>query len=185
MTLESFEARHFQAKTAAMIDHANSIIAEYQARGFALTLRQLYYQFVARSLIDNKQSDHKRLGDVIKNGRRCGLIDWEAIEDRTRNLQRKSSREDPPDRRDMLGSTHAFDSRGRPLGVFKTKAAAASPMGRAGGPFDAHGARGGGKIGTFATSKKAAEAVRKQFRRYEAPRARTRAKAAKLAGRTP
>jgi hypothetical protein len=37
MTLESFDARHFQAKTAAMIDRANSIIAEYQARGFTLT----------------------------------------------------------------------------------------------------------------------------------------------------
>ena len=47
------------------------------------------------------------------------------------------------------------------------------------------GGRGGGKIGTFATSKEAAEAVRKQFRRYEAPRARARAKAAKLAGRSP
>jgi len=91
MTLESFEARHFQAKTAAMIDHANSIIAEYQARGFTLTLRQLYYQFVARSLIDNKQSEYKRLGDVIKNGRRSGLIDWEAIEDRTRNMREHPS----------------------------------------------------------------------------------------------
>ena len=87
MTLKSFEARHFQAKTTAMIDHANSIIAEYQARGFTLTLRQLFYQFVARSLIDNKPSEYKRLGDVIKNGRRCGLIDWEAIEDRTRNMR--------------------------------------------------------------------------------------------------
>ena len=48
----------------------------------------------------------------------------DAIEDRTRNLQRKSSWEDPPDRREMLGSTHAFDLRGRPLGVFETKAAA-------------------------------------------------------------
>jgi hypothetical protein len=95
LTLESFEARHFQAKTAAMIDHANSIIAEYQARGFTLTLRQLYYQFVARSLIDNKQSEYKRLGDVIKNGRRCGLIDWDAIEDRTRNMRRRPSWDSP------------------------------------------------------------------------------------------
>ncbi len=95
MTLESFEARHFQAKTAAMIDHANSIIAEYQARGFTLTLRQLYYQFVARSLIDNKQSEYKRLGDVIKNGRRAGLIDWEAIEDRTRNMRDHPSWDSP------------------------------------------------------------------------------------------
>jgi hypothetical protein len=95
MTLESFEARHFHAKTAAMIDHANSIIAEYQVRGFTLTLRQLFYQFVARSLIDNRQSEYKRLGDVIKNGRRCGLIDWDAIEDRTRNMRRRPSWDSP------------------------------------------------------------------------------------------
>ena len=121
MALKSFDARQFQAKTAAMINHANSIIAEYQARGFTPTLRQVFYQFVVRSPIDNEQSEYKRLGVVIKNGRRGGLIDWDAIEDRTRNLQRPSSWEDPPDRRDMLGSTHAFDSRARPLGVFETK----------------------------------------------------------------
>jgi hypothetical protein len=91
MSLESFEARRFQAKTATLIEHANAIIAEYQARGFTLTLRQLFYQFVARSLIDNKQSEYKRLGDVIKNGRRAGLIDWGAIEDRTRNMRESPS----------------------------------------------------------------------------------------------
>jgi hypothetical protein len=91
MSLESFEARRFQAKTATLIEHANAIIAEYQARGFTLTLRQLFYQFVARSLIDNKPSEYKRLGDVIKNGRRAGLIDWGAIEDRTRNMRESPS----------------------------------------------------------------------------------------------
>jgi hypothetical protein len=58
-------------------------------------LRQLFYQFVARSLIDNRQSEYKRLGDVIKNGRRCGLIDWDAIEDRTRNMRRRPSWDSP------------------------------------------------------------------------------------------
>jgi hypothetical protein len=53
-------------------------------RGFTLTLRQLFYQFVARSLIDDRQSEYKRLGHVINNGRRCRLIDWDAIEDRGR-----------------------------------------------------------------------------------------------------
>ena len=112
MALESFDARQFRKKTAAMIDHANSRIAEHEAREFTLTLRKLYYQFVARALIDNEQSEYKRLRDVIKNGRRCGLIGWDAIEDRTRNLRRAPLLEDPPDRRGILGSTHAFDSRG-------------------------------------------------------------------------
>jgi hypothetical protein len=80
-----------------MIEQANAIIAEYQARGFTLTLRQLYYQFVARSLIDNGQSEYKRLGVAVKNGRRAGLIDWAAIEDRTRNVQRLPAWEDPPE----------------------------------------------------------------------------------------
>ena len=95
MALESFETRRFQEKTSAIIDHANKIIAEYHLRGFVLTLRQLFYQFVSRALIPNTQQDYKRLGDVIKNGRRAGLIDWEAIEDRTRNVRRSPSWDSP------------------------------------------------------------------------------------------
>ena len=87
MALESFETRRFQEKTSAIIDHANRIIAEYQLLGFILTLRQLFYQFVSRALIPNTQKDYKRLGDVIKNARRAGLLDWESIEDRTRNMR--------------------------------------------------------------------------------------------------
>jgi hypothetical protein len=43
MSLETFEHPNFQPKTLALIDQANSIISEYQAQGFTLTLRQLYY----------------------------------------------------------------------------------------------------------------------------------------------
>jgi hypothetical protein len=52
-----------------------------------LTLRQLYYQFVSRDLIANNMREYKNLGDVINDARLAGLIDWEAIVDRTRNLQ--------------------------------------------------------------------------------------------------
>lgn len=71
----------------AIVDHANAIIAEYEAQGYKLTLRQLYYQFVARDLIPNKDSEYKRLGDIIADARYSGRISWEAIEDRTRNLR--------------------------------------------------------------------------------------------------
>jgi hypothetical protein len=33
-----------------------AIIADYMTRGFVLTLRQLYYQLVARMIIENQQS---------------------------------------------------------------------------------------------------------------------------------
>jgi hypothetical protein len=69
-----------------VIEQANVIIEEYRAQGFNLTLRQLYYQFVSRDLIKNNQREYKRLGDTINDGRLCGMVDWNAIVDRTRNL---------------------------------------------------------------------------------------------------
>ena len=78
--------KNFSPKVRAVIDQANEIIEEYQAKGFTLTLRQLYYQFVSRDLIRNKQSEYKRLLSIVSDARLAGLIDWEAIEDRTRNL---------------------------------------------------------------------------------------------------
>ena len=82
-----YVSKNFRASTVALIDQANSIIEEYQAEGYMLTLRQLYYQFVARDLITNTQESYNRIGAVVNNGRLAGLIDWEAIEDRTRNLE--------------------------------------------------------------------------------------------------
>jgi hypothetical protein len=79
--------REFRADTLLTIEHANKIIAEYGAKGYALTLRQLYYQFVARGLVENTPQSYDRLGSVINDGRLAGLISWAAIEDRTRALQ--------------------------------------------------------------------------------------------------
>lgn len=87
--------KRFNGSTMATIENANKIIAEYTSAGYDLTLRQLYYQFVSRDLIPNSQQEYKKLGDAINNGRLAGLISWEAIIDRTRNLQRLPSWETP------------------------------------------------------------------------------------------
>lgn len=71
----------------AMVRAANAICAEYQAQGLQLTLRQLYYQFVARDLLPNKQSEYKRLGDTLNDARMSGRMDWDFLVDRTRNLE--------------------------------------------------------------------------------------------------
>lgn len=81
-----YTEKNFGAAAMADIDQANAIIEEYRAEGFILTVRQLYYQFVARDLIPNTQRSYKRLGKLVSDGRLAGLIDWDAIEDRTRNL---------------------------------------------------------------------------------------------------
>ncbi len=77
----------FRSNSLTIIQTANQIIADYQAQGFDLTLRQLYYQMVARDLIPNKQSEYKRIGSIINDARLAGLIDWNAIVDRTRAVR--------------------------------------------------------------------------------------------------
>lgn len=87
----------FRKATLAMITKANEIIREYAAQGFDLTLRQIYYQFVARDIIPNTQKDYKNLGSVINDARLAGLIDWNTIVDRTRELRTLSHFDGPED----------------------------------------------------------------------------------------
>lgn len=95
--IEAFKAIRFRPATRALIGHANGIIGEYQALGFTLTLRQLFYQFVARPALGlaNTFDDYKRLGRTVTDARRAGLIDWAAIEDRTRNVHRLPTWDEP------------------------------------------------------------------------------------------
>ncbi|MET9729626.1 hypothetical protein ABZZ79_02865 [Streptomyces sp. NPDC006458] len=78
-----------------LIDMAEQICREYASQGFDLTLRQLYYQFVARDVIANKQTEYKRLGGIINDARLAGELDWDYIVDRTRNLRGLSHWETP------------------------------------------------------------------------------------------
>lgn len=79
--------KKFQPATQRLIDQANAICGEYAQSDLSLTLRQLYYQFVARGLIPNEQASYNRLGAVISDARMAGEFDWDYIIDRTRNLQ--------------------------------------------------------------------------------------------------
>jgi len=92
-----YEPKKFNEASLAMIVQANRIVEEYAAQGYDLTLRQLYYQFVSRDLLPNKQSEYKRLGSVVNDARLAGFIDWSAIVDRTRNLRSLAHWEDETD----------------------------------------------------------------------------------------
>ncbi len=93
----------------AAITQANVIIEEYAAQGFDLTLRQLYYQFVARDLIPNTLREYKRLSNIINDARYAGLIDWLHITDRTRNLRGNPHWEGPEDIISSAVSSFAID----------------------------------------------------------------------------
>lgn len=93
----AYETHTFKPDTVAIIERANEIIEEYQRQGFDLTLRQLYYQHVARGLILNNDREYKRLGSIINDARMAGLIDWEHIVDRTRYIRQNSHWDSPAD----------------------------------------------------------------------------------------
>lgn len=79
--------KRFSPSSLKTIAQAIAIIEDYTKQGYDLTLRQLFYQFVARDLIPNKVQEYNRLGDIINNARLAGLIDWNQIVDRVRKLQ--------------------------------------------------------------------------------------------------
>jgi hypothetical protein len=86
----AYENKAFRPESMALIEKVNTVINDYSEQGFSLTLRQVYYQMVARAIIPNNERSYKNLGNLISDARMAGLIDWEAIEDRTRNLRNNS-----------------------------------------------------------------------------------------------
>lgn len=87
---EKYQSFTFQPATLKIIDTMNGIVGEYSKQGFVLTVRQLYYQLVARGHIENTERSYKRTTSVVNDARLAGVMDWEAIEDRTRAFATRS-----------------------------------------------------------------------------------------------
>lgn len=97
MPFIQYKEINFQQKSLALIEFVNEVIDEYRQQGYNLTLRQVYYQLVSRDIIPNNDKSYDNTGTLINNGRLAGLIDWHAIEDRTRNLRCMSHWDTPKD----------------------------------------------------------------------------------------
>lgn len=95
MPVIAYAQKNFQDASLRLIQQVNGIINEYDAMGYELTLRQVYYQLVARDIIPNNERSYKNLGNLISDGRLAGYIDWNAIVDRTRNVRSNSHWTDP------------------------------------------------------------------------------------------
>ncbi len=105
----AYEAKKFSPGSRLMIQRANTIITEYAGQGFDLTLRQLYYQFVSRGMIANKDTEYKRLGSIINDARLAGYIDWNSITDRTRNLRKLAAWDTPDELIDVAARQYRND----------------------------------------------------------------------------
>ena len=91
----AYKEINFRDKSLELIEKVNEIVADYSEQNYELTLRQLYYQLVARDIIPNNQRSYDNVGVLVNNGRLAGLIDWHSISDRTRNLRKLSHWESP------------------------------------------------------------------------------------------
>lgn len=95
MTYICYDSKRFKPETEAIIVKADQIAEEYRKQGYTLSLRQLYYQFVARDLLPNTERSYKNLGRIVSDGRMAGMISWTAIEDRGRDMSGWMIEEDP------------------------------------------------------------------------------------------
>lgn len=98
--------RNFTPATAEVIQDANAILRKYETLGYDMTLRQVYYQMIAKDLfpeswIDpvynakkglpldtkNTEKNYDRFGEILNAARLAGKVDWNALTDITRNLK--------------------------------------------------------------------------------------------------
>lgn len=105
MPLIEYVETRFNKYSLHILHEANKVIIAWQAKGYRLTLRQIYYRLIATDKIPDSWIDevynkakglaprtkntirnYKRLGDILNSGRIGGKVDWDAMEDRTRNL---------------------------------------------------------------------------------------------------
>lgn len=88
---EAFIERRFRKDSLDQLSRLNGIAAEYAAKGMRLTVRQLFYQGVARGFIENTEKEYQKTIRLCTDAREAGLLDWDCIEDRAREVVTRPS----------------------------------------------------------------------------------------------
>lgn len=87
---EAYIDKGFTSASRKLIGICDAIVTEYAADGYMMTIRQLYYQLVARGHVENTVRSYENVQGLMNNARLAGLIDWDSIEDRTREISERS-----------------------------------------------------------------------------------------------
>ncbi len=124
--------KNFRKASLALIEQANEIVETYIEDGYNLTLRQLYYQFVAKDLFPedrkwrltesgkwvrdpngtkNAEPNYDWIGDKINDGRLAGLVDWDVLVDRTRKYESKPHWDNPASVLNTAAKIYGIDTR--------------------------------------------------------------------------
>ena len=78
------DPKNLRADTKALLDQITSTVEDFKEQGYVMTLRQLYYQLVARDIMANNDKQYHKLSRMLTDARMCGHVDWDVIEDRVR-----------------------------------------------------------------------------------------------------
>jgi len=89
MAVEKYKDIVFRGDSPRLIETINSILVEYEEQGLTLSVRQVFYQLVARDCIANTKAVYTKISNLLNDARIAGLIDWDMIEDRTREFKRR------------------------------------------------------------------------------------------------
>jgi len=87
MACIAYITKTFRSRSRWLIEEANAILEHYAELGYRMTLRQLFYQLVRSNKIPNTFKDYSNLGNLIGDARLAGLVDWDHLEDRARQLR--------------------------------------------------------------------------------------------------
>jgi hypothetical protein len=90
-----FQPKGFRQATLSLIDKCNAILERYDADGYDMTVRQVYYQLVTANEIENSDKSYIKIQLLLRDARLAGLVDWNFVVDRTRNLRRLATWETP------------------------------------------------------------------------------------------
>lgn len=94
---KAFKEWNPKPQTVRLLSRIMDVVERFQSAGYRLTLRQLYYQLVAKDIIANRVQEYNKIGDILGNARLAGLVDWKAIEDRVRRPQKASEWDSIPE----------------------------------------------------------------------------------------
>lgn len=127
---QAFRPNNLKPGTLEIIELANDVIEEWESSyGFSnMTARQIYYQFIGQDLFpeswidkaynrkngldpDTKNTlrNYKKLCTILTDGRYVGLIDWDAMVDETRDLERLPRWESPQDILTAIADQYRID----------------------------------------------------------------------------
>jgi len=106
---EIFIEKNFGRDAIQMIDMINRILDDYSRQGYDLSLRQLYYQLVSRNIVPNTEKSYKNVGSLVSDARLAGMVDWDMIKDRGREMISNPHWGDPADFVKSVAPQYRFD----------------------------------------------------------------------------